>query len=405
MTAGASRRSKLEALKRQLDERPTAVTPTDDFWSDMYERVRKGNVLPILGGSVRLKRIFALEHTEPAAQPQPSADPPAESQPWAAANADEGAAESEAVLTDLSELWASKIGYPLTETANLARVAQYNSVISADTRQEKRRFLEFLKVSLLDLAEQFDPSVQEVVPRLRREHESTDLSFADLVTELDYPRYENRPDPLRVLARFRLPIYLTTSYYDFIERALKAEGATEVRTQFCLWNMSEDSVAPEHRPDDTYVPTPERPLVYHLFGLEQYPQSLVLSEDDYLDFVLALARDFDTSKRLVPLAVRRQLEECSLLLMGFRLTDWEFRVLFRGLINLLHGSYRRTEKLYSVAIQLDPRYQEPVKDVDAARHYLEAYFGKSQFQVVWTTTERFIGSLWSYWDRKSRGEP
>jgi hypothetical protein len=399
MTAGASRRSKLEALKRQLEERPTAVTPTDDFWSDMVERVRNRNVLPILGGSVRLKRIFALEHTEAPAEP------PTEPQTGAAANADEGATESEAVLTDLSELWASKIGYPLTETADLARVAQYNSVISADTRQEKRRFLEFLKGSLLDLAEQFDPSVLEVAPRLRREHQSTDLSFADLVTELDYPRYEDRPDPLRVLARFRLPIYLTTSYYDFIERALKAEGATEVRTQFCLWNMSEDSVAPEHRPDDSYVPTAERPLVYHLFGLEQYPQSLVLSEDDYLDFVLALARDFDTSKRLIPLAVRRQLEECSLLLMGFRLTDWEFRVLFRGLINLLHGSYRRTEKLYSVAIQLDPRYQEPVKDVDAARQYLEAYFGKSQFQVVWTTTEKFIGSLWSYWDRKSRGEP
>ena len=46
MTVGASRRSKLDALKRQLEERPTAVTPTDDFWSDMYERVRKRNVLP-----------------------------------------------------------------------------------------------------------------------------------------------------------------------------------------------------------------------------------------------------------------------------------------------------------------------------------------------------------------------
>ena len=395
-----SRKARLNALKRRGGGTPEAKSD-EELWDDMYQRIRSGSVLPILGGAVRLKRIFGLEHTE--AQP---ADPAASPVAGTAAGAgEEPFLEPESqILMDLSELWAAELAFPLQESRNLARVAQYNKVISQDALQEKMRFLTFLKESILDLAEKWDPSVQAGVPQLRQEYRSNDLSFGDIVTELDYPRYTEQPDPLRVLARFRLPIYVTTSCFDFIERALKAEGAAKVRTQFCLWNMEESQVAPELRPDPDYIPTREEPLVYHLFGLERYPQSLVLSEDDYLDFLLALAKDFDTEKHLLPLQLRRGLEESSLLLMGFRLADWEFRVLFRGLINLLHGGLREATKSYSIAIQLNPRYQEPVADEPAARQYLKQYFEKSRFQVIWMSTDTFIQSLWDYWDRRRKGE-
>jgi len=404
-----SRKARLDALKQREGSAPAGVSE-EESWDDMYQRVRDGTILPILGGSVRLKRIFGLEHTDPQAATSDapgaeSKDEPATVRPPQEGRPDDANTEPESqILMDLSELWAEKLNYPLQESRNLARVAQYNKVISKDSQQEKTRFLDFLKESILELAKAYDPSVQEGVPRLWQEYRSNNLSFADIVTELDYPRYSERPDPLRILARFRLPIYVTTSYFDFIERALKAEGATKVRTQFCLWNMDEDQVAPEFRPDPAYVPTREEPLVYHLFGLEKYPQSIVLSEDDYLDFVLALAKDFDTEKRMIPLQLRRQLEESSLLVMGFRLADWEFRVLFRGLINLLHGSLREANKNYSIAIQLDPRYQEPVNNEDGARLYLKQYFEKSRFQVVWTSTDSYIHSLWSYWDRRRKGQ-
>jgi hypothetical protein len=399
-----SRKARLDALKRRAGSTPEAKSE-EELWDDMYQRMRSGNVLPILGGAVRLKRIYGLEHTDVQAESDAGNDEKAAA-PSAANSQDEDQnlePESQ-ILMDLSELWAEELGYPLQESRNLARVAQYNKVISQDTFQEKMRFLTFLKESILDLAEKYDPSVQDGVLRLRQEYRSNNLSFADIVTELDYPRYSDRPDPLRVLARFRLPIYVTTSYFDFIERALKAEGAAKVRTQFCLWNIEESQVEPEMRPDPNYTPTPEEPLVYHLFGLERYPQSLVLSEDDYLDFLLALAKDFDTEKHLLPLKLRGRLEECSLLLMGFRLADWEFRVLFRGLINLLHGGLRDAHKSYSIAIQLNPRYQEPVADEVAARQYLKRYFEKSRFQVIWMSTDRYIHSLWGYWDRRRRGE-
>jgi hypothetical protein len=396
-----SRKARLDALKQREGKAPDALTQ-EAFWDDMYQRIRAGSILPILGGAIRLKRIFGLEHIDlPTGGGEPQSSDPARPE----GHADDTNTEPESqILMDLSELWAEKLGYPLQESRNLARVAQYNKVISRDSQQEKTRFLDFLKESLLELAKNYDPSVQDGVPRLRQEYRSNNLSFADIVTELDYPRYTDSVDPLRILTRFRLPVYVTTSYFDFIERALKAEGAQNVRTQFCLWNMDEDQVAPEFRPDPAYIPTREEPLVFHLFGLEKYPQSMVLSEDDYLDFVLALAKDFDTEKRLVPLQLRRQLEEFSLLLMGFRLADWEFRVLFRGLINLLHGGLREANKSYSIAIQLDPRHQEPVSNEAGARLYLQQYFEKSRFQVVWTSTDFYIQSLWKYWDGRRRGQ-
>ena len=39
-------------------------------------------------------------------------------------------------------------------------------------------------------------------------------------------------------------------------------------------------------PDPLYEPTPEAPLVFHLFGLERFPETLVLSIDDYLDVLV-----------------------------------------------------------------------------------------------------------------------
>jgi hypothetical protein len=446
-----TRREQIEARRLQEAQAPEARAD-EEFLDDIYGRIGEGNVLPILGGAVRLRRIFGLEHTHagaaaaaaaaatepatesnaadnaadnaaPAAAPQEGMSNPDGTLPdgimpdVAAAAAAIGKAAAEAtgyesdantepeskVFMDLSEQWAEKLGYPLKESRNLARVAQYNRVMSRDVKQEKKRFLTFLKESILNNALQYDSSVTEQVTRLKEEDRSSILSFADIVTELDYPRYIDRPDPLRILARFRLPVYVTTSYFDFVERALKAEGVAKVRTQFCLWNMEPELVAPEYRPDPNYLPTREEPLVYHLFGLERYPQSMVLSEEDYLDFVLAIARDYDTEKHLLPLQLKSRLEECSLLLMGYRLADWEFRVLFRGLINLLHGALKEAQQTYSIAIQLDPHFQEQVVHEERAREYLERYFEKARFQVVWMSTDDFIDRLWQYFKDRRMG--
>ena len=42
------------------------------------------------------------------------------------------------------------------------------------------------------------------------------------------------------------------------------------------------SIFDEH-PD--WEPSIERPLVYHLYGLDKYPESMALTEDDFLDLL------------------------------------------------------------------------------------------------------------------------
>ena len=89
------------------------------------------------------------------------------------------------------------------------------------------------------------------------------------------------------MADFDLPIYLTTSYHNFIEVALKRAGK-EPRTEICRWHKGLESI-PSVFDDEDYEPTKDEPLVYHLHGSDLHPESLVLSEDNYLEFLVAIS--------------------------------------------------------------------------------------------------------------------
>ena len=43
--------------------------------------------------------------------------------------------------------------------------------------------------------------------------------------------------------------------------------------------------------DGSFRPEPMKPVVFHLHGWLGIPESLVLTEDDYLDFLVAVSRD------------------------------------------------------------------------------------------------------------------
>jgi len=84
--------------------------------------------------------------------------------------------------------------------------------------------------------------------------------------------------------------------------------------------------------------------------------------------------------------VRRALTDTALLFLGFRLDAWDFRVLFRSIMNR-EGSGRRTNYAH-VAAQVDPeegRILEPAR----ARRYLESYFGDAKISIFWGSVEDF----------------
>ncbi len=353
----------------------------DGFWSAINRRINKGEVIPILSNAVRNDRIFDINYDEDLGLA-----------------GDEIEVDNAEILTvdqELSQIWADYIEYPLPDREMLARVALYNRVISDDAEQAKTRYLTFLKKCLLDLAEA-DEEVADIADELRSQ--LAGLSFSDIASELDYPIFEEeQEDPLRLLARLPLKIFVTTSYYDFMERALRAENK-EPRTQICLWYGKGGNVAPEYRPDPEFVPSTQEPLVYHLYGIEKYPESLILSEDDYLDFLVRVARTTGQEEPIIPLYLREALTESSLLLLGYRLQDWDFRVLFRWIINTTHDRLRKL----SLAIQLKPSEQYTLIDEEKARKYLLDYFESSKFKVEWSDTDQFIKKLWREWDKWRR---
>jgi hypothetical protein len=81
-------------------------------------------------------------------------------------------------------------------------------------------------------------------------------------------------------------------------------------------------------------------------------------------------------------------------LLGYRLQDWDFRVIFRGLI----APRRSSRRLVSVSIQLVPD-SEGVKDLAHAQQYLERYFDDANFEIYWGDTQSFMQSLWEQWER------
>jgi hypothetical protein len=142
-------------------------------------------------------------------------------------------------------------------------------------------------------------------------------------------------------------------------------------------------------------PNPADPLVYHLHGHYEIPQSIVLTEDDYLEFLVRLTKD--ASEPLLPPAIRMALARNSLLFVGYSLSDWDFRVLFRSLIGSLGATLGST----SIAVQLDPPTRDPSEQYLAqAQRFVQDYFRQIQrirVLIYWGDARTFVCELSERW--------
>ena len=347
-----------------------------EYLNDMMQSIRDGTVIPILSNSLRLEAILRdVQELVTMLGDKP-----------------EFADEDQTLEEQLTKKWAERIEYPMTDDHNLARVAQYDQVNQGGGGEKaKSKYLRFIKEFLLE-RNSGDPNYSSFATgALKVTHQ---YMFSDIVKELGYPRSRAsaREDTLTLLAKLPLKIYITTSYFDFLERALIKAGKTPC-TQICLWNGGKSNIPSKfwQIPDD--VPSENQPLVFHLFGLENYAQTLVMSEDDYITFLVSIFQATNELNPLVPIILREALGEQRLMLLGYHLRDWDFRVLFRFIMK-----FRTNPDLpQGIAIQLKPSYRGEEKNMEKSVKYLEQYFEKKQFKVDWMSTERFIYQLWKTW--------
>jgi hypothetical protein len=325
-----SRLRAMNAQNRKLEQQQEQAT----FWPELCRRIDAGQLIPIIGATVFYEQIFDMDGDG-----------------ILGVSVGEENSGGLSLEEQLADAWAEGIGFPLNSRHQMAQVALYSRVVkSRDDLSAKIGYLNWLKQALLFLAED-DPEIDSGTIAEQRE-EVEQRGFADIAVELGYPQpAKGEPDPLAQLARLNLPIYVTTSHFDFLERAILANGRTP-RTQVCFWSGDPLRYVDEsHRTDHDFHPTPQNPLVYHLFGLETYPESLTLTEDDYLDFLATIAQDSaNQADPRLPWYLRQALTQSSLLLLGYQLHNWDFRALFRGLINTMPSGLRN----FNLAIQLNP---------------------------------------------------
>jgi hypothetical protein len=247
---------------------------------------------------------------------------------------------------DIAEKWVTRFNCPMRGCRDLPRVAQYLAVNRGDSMFPKE-----------EIVREFFNNVQ-------------------------FPDFEQFDEPHRVLASLPLPVYLTTNYDHFMLSALQARNKNP-KLQLCLWNQVLQRMKSIFA--DGFQPTTENPVVFHLHGHYKNVESLVLTEDDYLDFMVNLGEDRDQQK-LLPVRIEQAFTGASLLFVGYSLSDWDFRVLFRGIVMSLDKSLRRL----SVAVQLPP--EEKLME-----EYWEDYFQEAGMKIFWGKAREFAAELNRRW--------
>jgi hypothetical protein len=280
----------------------------------------------------------------------------------------------------VAERLAEKYGYPLPDRNDLVRVAQFMAISDPDLlRKDYLRLMQNSLFSCLNLK----PSEEEK-RRLRK------ASFTETVEALNWAEkvlevQENEIHHL--LADFRLPLYITTNFDNFMVEALKHKGLSP-RREGPRWASSGPCAL------DT-DPSPDHPVVFHLNGHDGDPEHLVLSEDDYLAHLVRISRD---QNDILPMNVIGMLPEHSFLFLGYNLDDWEFRIILQGLIK--HIAQTGGDKLH-VSVQLEV---DQAPNVDKAMNYLKRYLGKFNIEIYWGTPQQFVSELHTKWQEYLKAE-
>ena len=266
----------------------------------------------------------------------------------------------------------------------LAEMMQFRSIADdglPDLRFLKEDYVNFAKNRLFDTAE---PALTADI-RAEADASFDSASFAALSDMLSFPRFDQRTNPFLLLASLNLPIYLTTSGHSFLEMALRQAGR-DPQTEICRWRPGTEARIPPVLAGG-YEPSKQKPLVYHLYGLDEDPNSLVLTEDDYLNYLVAVTENFGNEHDPVHKRIRLALAESSLLLLGYSLRDWETRTLFRGLIVPRHRLIADDPASGVVSIQLKPDAIE--------ERYLNRYLQKYKLEVEWRSAGEYLADLQS----------
>jgi hypothetical protein len=178
---------------------------------------------------------------------------------------------------------------------------------------------------------------------------------------------------------------VTTEATSLLEDALSEIGK-HPRKEICRWKTEIHS-RPATEADLDFRRDPQHPLIYHLFGHLSLVDSLVLTEDDYFDFLIGTTEHKVLDKASLLHSVNAQLNNGSSLYIGFELGSREFRVMSRLLKRTARG-----QSFGGVAVQVDPE-EDRILEPEGARAYLERHLRAANTDIYWGTADDFVDRL------------
>jgi CHAT domain-containing protein/SIR2-like protein len=267
---------------------------------------------------------------------------------------------------EIADHWiAGYDGFPLDKRSDLPAVAQF-----VEAREEKlfphARLSKILARNLLDREDMTwgqpsEPPVSAVIDQISHFYFGRDAD-----------------EPHRLLAELPISTYVTTNCDNLMTAALRWKGRKPNR-QACLWRKELQIPAGYEDLSGSL----EEPLVYHMYGRDDAPASLVLTEDNYLDYLGALARE----EHRLPGLLRTKLTESMLLFLGYDVRRLDCRVLLRGVV----ASLRDIGRGRIAVLQVDPSTDPPRGD--ELRYYLQQSFSGVKTKVYWGSVRGFLSEL------------
>ena len=280
----------------------------------------------------------------------------------------------------MAQNWARKFNYPLSShfQDDLPQVAQYVAISESSTSLPRYDFIDHVyaqtwaKYGDVLREDGFAPVDQP---------DPADLN--DLMLAVWQKKNQDAErDPYTTIAALNQTVYLLADPSDLLVAALKAQGC-DPQIRIAPWNDDArdlNEIYDEDAPEG-WKPSQKQPVVYYLFGRLDKPRTMVITEDDYFDYLIQLTEH----RHDIPDYIRGALARRSLVFLGFRFQDWEFRTFFRFLMNQKGKLSRETH----IAAQLEPT-EHSIIEPSRAKDYLKQYLQQEQIDIFWGRTIDFF---------------
>jgi hypothetical protein len=169
------------------------------------------------------------------------------------------------------------------------------------------------------------------------------FSRARLVAAVnDAVHVDKEPSPmLRALAQLDFPVVITTNYDQLFEQALRDVGK-QPRVAIYTPRLEETT--------DYRKPTAQSPIVFKIHGDISRPETIVITDEDYIDFVLRMSNKEPYDP--LPRRLKVYLTDWTTLFVGYSMLDYNLRLLFKTLRWKIDNA--NLPDMYSVDVAPDP---------------------------------------------------